>query len=788
MALYDIEKLKMWGQKVLPTVFEDALSYQEQMGKVIIKVNEIVDLANAQNAQLTAWYNEINTNISDWENTFTATNEAWKTSFTNTIEVWENSVEDNLDNWKSDTETDIDAKFTEILSDLNDWEQAFVDEYNALKDEVEQIADDAETAKNAAAASATAAAGSATDAAASATTAAGSATAAAASAEAAADSASTAGSAAASAVSAINSNFAPEFSTSNNYDVGDYVMYNNTLYCFTQSHSAGEWIGTDAVAQNITTKIDEFDTEIQDFQPVYILNPNNLLDWNADGVQLDKNWYNNNSAATQTGTNAISDFIPCDEGEIFSINNAKTLKWFDSNKTFLSTESGLSGTERYYFATVPSGAKYFKVQVANSYKNSAYLYKYYGTLYEYSAYSANLKTAEIANNNAISGVSKVVNAGLDSKQVDLINHVQDNTLNYDMIDQLKLFRWSVVDNSKNLTGWRINTTTGNIYWNGIGSTTSYVTTDFCRVEQGVRYSGYNGAMYGYNAQKEYVGAITKTENYKWDIPEGVYYVRLSTNVTTASFTGYSLHRNGYGVSIAYSDDYPYDYCFPMFANDTEKNAFKLYLDLEPWRGKRIALIGDSFSAGGVWLNAMCDNFYAVADNHSISGGGWCNGRTKTVYELAQEITTDPNILMITLGVNDVNNSVPLGEFVYGTSVEDYSDTTIYGGIQKALTYIRNRWTGVPVYVGYTPGAIGFTNVNAGNFIEAMKEMCIAYSCVYIETRTCGMAYPLVQNDLVFRNSASDGHPSAAGQQQIARYMTDLMSGYKSNRSWYTPTP
>lgn len=153
MALYDINKFRYWSEKVLPTVFDDALSYSEVLGKVVIKLNEIIDLANTQNEQMTIWYNEINANIATWESDFTADIEAWETSVTNA-----------LDEWKTGTITDIETKFNVILSDLEDWEQNFVDEYNALKAEVEQIADDAEAAKNAAAASATAAAESATDA------------------------------------------------------------------------------------------------------------------------------------------------------------------------------------------------------------------------------------------------------------------------------------------------------------------------------------------------------------------------------------------------------------------------------------------------------------------------------------------------------------------------------------------------------------------------------------------------------------------------------------------------
>ena len=42
-------------------------------------------------------------------------------------------------------------------------------------------------------------------------------------------------------------NIASEFSASTSYAVGDLVIYDGYLYKFTSDHSAGEWVGTDAV-------------------------------------------------------------------------------------------------------------------------------------------------------------------------------------------------------------------------------------------------------------------------------------------------------------------------------------------------------------------------------------------------------------------------------------------------------------------------------------------------------------------------------------------------------------
>lgn len=57
---------------------------------------------------------------------------------------------------------------------------------------------------------------------------------------------------------------ARQFSSSTAYTVGDYVWYNNTLYKFTAAHTAGNWLGTDAVTVAIGDDIVEVKGQIED--------------------------------------------------------------------------------------------------------------------------------------------------------------------------------------------------------------------------------------------------------------------------------------------------------------------------------------------------------------------------------------------------------------------------------------------------------------------------------------------------------------------------------------------
>ena len=78
--------------------------------------------------------------------------------------------------------------------------------------------------------------------------------------QAAAEATAAAASAAAAAQSAAAVDFAsiaPQFSASTAYSAGDYVYYNELLYCFTADHAAGSWTGTDATQVTVGEELDD---------------------------------------------------------------------------------------------------------------------------------------------------------------------------------------------------------------------------------------------------------------------------------------------------------------------------------------------------------------------------------------------------------------------------------------------------------------------------------------------------------------------------------------------------
>jgi len=60
-------------------------------------------------------------------------------------------------------------------------------------------------------------------------------------------------------------NTAAEFSTSQNYAIGDYCLYDGVLYRFTSAHNAGTWNSSHVIQVNITNELKEAKILIAEF-------------------------------------------------------------------------------------------------------------------------------------------------------------------------------------------------------------------------------------------------------------------------------------------------------------------------------------------------------------------------------------------------------------------------------------------------------------------------------------------------------------------------------------------
>lgn len=206
--------------------------------------------------------------------------------------------------------------------------------------------------------------------------------------------------------------------------------------------------------------------------------------------------------------------------------------------------------------------------------------------------------------------------------------------------------------------------------------------------------------------------------------------------------------------------------------------------------KLIAVIGDSFSAPGAWQRRMNQILGSSTSNAAKSGGRWASTDPSTdAYNQALGLVSGyanaerkPDYILCVLGVNDVNNNVPLGDIVYsdtiGTGSGEVDYSTFTGGIQAVLTVLKNNFPQAIIKVGFTPAGMMYLAANSGmtqrveTYLERLKSVANLYGVGYLETRACGICRIVSSEFNMFKSN--DAHPGTDGQNRIGEYMARLM--------------
>ena len=235
------------------------------------------------------------------------------------------------------------------------------------------------------------------------------------------------------------------------------------------------------------------------------------------------------------------------------------------------------------------------------------------------------------------------------------------------------------------------------------------------------------------------------------------------------------------------------------------------LVIEAWSGTCCA--DPDYNAQGVIRSGREDRPSAVATSYVSNGQTVtlaqprCQSLHKTDTSSGTSVTVNPDIIVVALGCNDYYYNVPLGTWD-GHGVLSPSDTKTWRGayanmilkIQSrypdALIFCFSPWFCVRGYSGTSPENVPaqdmVVNVNGLNktyqdYEDAMREICEALQCVYIDTNNFGFTRSNYQNFVVDYNQNRGEtvhpmtHPNAVGQemlgQSIASAVRDKAVGY-----------
>lgn len=128
MALVNIKALRFYANKILPTVYDDSLSYYEVLTKVVEKLNELIENDNAQNEVI----NNLPTDVSS----FAEELQQFKDDVNAEITRFEGETNTAIGEIRTETSTEINAAKSEIQGEFNEFSTALDNEFDEYKGEV----------------------------------------------------------------------------------------------------------------------------------------------------------------------------------------------------------------------------------------------------------------------------------------------------------------------------------------------------------------------------------------------------------------------------------------------------------------------------------------------------------------------------------------------------------------------------------------------------------------------------------------------------------------------------
>lgn len=219
------------------------------------------------------------------------------------------------------------------------------------------------------------------------------------------------------------------------------------------------------------------------------------------------------------------------------------------------------------------------------------------------------------------------------------------------------------------------------------------------------------------------------------------------------------------------------------------------VETSPYKGKTIVAFGDSIIAGWGWkegtgiVQPLKEKYPdGTWINNAESGANIAISNNPAHTPIISQIRSyigQPDAIIFDGGVNDLNNSIPIGSIESGYDAS-YNTGTFCGAMESALQYIMDTYPlAVKLYI--IPHSFAKDNSYVDSIYSKAIEICDKWNMPYLDMRKCSQIAMTSKNKSKYTRNANTGvgdgvHPTETWYRKfyaplVDQRLRDLGIGY-----------
>ena len=295
----------------------------------------------------------------------------------------------------------------------------------------------------------------------------------------------------------------------------------------------------------------------------------NIFD--ASTSSVGKGFYYSGAEMNDQAANSVSAEIPVKAGAIYRVVNVTNIRWLDSAKTCIGSQSA-NGTDR--LETAPEGAAYALMQYVTANAESVQVHEYIGEAWKYDTYK-NLRTIVITEDAYSKAIADVVERGFLDGSLTL----QDGTVNPDKTTWMRRVFHNIFDpNDPDIQDGHYYFTEGSDVVTG-GGTANYFLSGYIPVIGGKKYHiNANVHLKFFDEAKKFLSTGSPK-----NVPDEASYMRFSVQKSAMTVDTEQVYED-------IGEEWEYD---------TYKNLYSIVITDPSYSGAIADMVRGKFADGSL---------------------------------------------------------------------------------------------------------------------------------------------------------------------------------------------